>query len=1141
MLTLHEIRKSYEAAGFMQAALDGVSISFRDNEFAAVLGPSGSGKTTMLNIIGGLDHYGSGDLFIDGVSTKKYRARDWDTYRNNRIGFVFQSYNLIPHQTVLANVELALTLSGVSAEERRERAIRALEEVGLKGHIRKKPTQLSGGQMQRVAIARALINDPEIVLADEPTGALDTHTGKQVMDLLTAIAKDRLVVMVTHNGELAEQYANRIIHLTDGKVTSDSRPFDPAAERQRAGRKPRKAGMSFLTALSLSLSNLMTKKGRTFVTSLAGSIGIIGIAAILALTNGINAYIQDIERETLSVYPLSIQKSGFDFTSLLADFSDDARPEKIGGDSAKVKEQTFVGTMFSNRNNNDLKSLKVCLDQNEEELAPYVNAIQYQYDITPQIYLADTKDGVDQANPDSALSSYGLGATNSMFTLMGGSGGISIPGMPSPVAFHEMPDEKEMFERQYFVEAGRWPARYDETVLVLSADGSVTDLQLYTMGLRDRVQLKDMVESLMNGTESAVDIDEAGEYSYELLMSAEFRVACPADQYKYGETYGVWVDKSSDKAFMKSLVDAGLPLKIVGIVLPDPDATATTLSSGINYTPGLIGYLMEKAKGSPAVRDQIARPLVNVLTGKTFAEENEEAEDSSLFKFADLLNIDEDAIRKAFAVDASMFDFDLSSLGLGANGAGAGMGGLDLAGMDLSGLELPPFDPANIDLANMDLPALDLAGMDLPAPDLANMDLPPLDMAGLTAAIAGQTGVTPDQIAAIMAEALLGFLQEEAGNGVTDIGQVQADLQDYLVRGDVQAGMAAQLAGLVDPTAIQDQVSAALQQYMQAAMQTYMAQMGAAIKAYIGTVAQAYMAQMGGALQSYLGMAMQGYMGQAMAALGPQLAAQFMPQIQSQIEGAMKTAMAELPSQMQNAFSFDPDAFAEAFGLDMGEEELLELMQSIMNPQASTYERNLTALGFADPADPTQINIYPLNFDSKDEIEGFLARYNDRMEAEGEDGKVIHYTDLVGTMMSSVTDIINTISMGLIAFVAISLVVSSIMIGVITYISVLERKKEIGILRALGASRRNIREVFNAETLIIGFASGVLGIAVTLLISIPANVYVYDNYGIERIVRLPLYAGAALVAISMFLTFIAGLFPSQAAAHRDPVEALRSE
>jgi ABC-type lipoprotein export system ATPase subunit len=1140
MLTLNEIRKSYEAAGFTQTALDGVSISFRDNEFAAVLGPSGSGKTTMLNIIGGLDHYDSGDLFIDGVSTKKYKGRDWDTYRNNRIGFVFQSYNLIPHQTVLANVELALTLSGVSVEERRGRAIRALEEVGLGDHIRKKPTQLSGGQMQRVAIARALINDPEIVLADEPTGALDTHTGKQVMDLLTAIAKDRLVVMVTHNSELAEQHANRIIHLSDGKVMTDSHPFDPEAERQRAGSGTRKAGMSFLTALSLSLSNLMTKKGRTFVTSLAGSIGIIGIAAILALTNGINAYIQDIERETLSVYPLSIQKSGFDFTSLLADFSDDARPERIGGDSAKVKEQTFVGTLFSNRNNNDLKSLKVYLDQNEEEIAPYANAIQYQYDVTPQIYLADTKDGVDQVNPDSALSSYGLGASSSMFTLMGGSGGMSIPGMSGPVVFSEMPDEKEMFEHQYLLEAGRWPERYDETVLVLSADGSVTDLQLYTMGLRDRGQLRDMVEALMSGTESEIDADtEAGTYSYGTLMSAEFRVVCPADLYKYDETYGVWVDKSTDKAFMKSLVDAGLPLKIVGVVLPDPDATATTLSSGINYTPGLIRYLMDKAKDSAAVRDQIARPLVNVLTGKTFAEENEEAADSSLFKFADLLNIDEDSIREAFAVDASMFDFDLASLGLGTDMAG--LDGLDLAGMDLSGLELPPFDFASIDLANMDLPALDLAGMDLPAPDLANMDLPPLDLAGLTAAIAGQTGVTPDQITAIMGDALLAFLQEEAANGVTDPDQIQADLQAYIARGDVQANMAAQLAGLVDPTMIQGQVSAALGQYMDAAMQAYMEQMGATLEAYLGTVAQAYMAQMGGVLQSSLGAAVQGYMGQAMAALGPQLAAQFMPQIQAQIEEAMKTAMAKLPSQMQNAFDFDPDAFAEAFDLDMDEEEILELMQSIMNPQASTYERNLTTLGFADPADPTQINIYPVNFDSKDEIEDFLTRYNDRMEAEGEDGKVIHYTDLVGTMMSSVTDIINTISMGLIAFVAISLVVSSIMIGVITYISVLERKKEIGILRALGASRRNIREVFNAETLLIGFASGVLGIVVTLLISIPANIYVYDNYGIERIARLPLYAGVALVAISMFLTLVAGLFPSQAAARRDPVEALRSE
>lgn len=1037
MLQLIDIRKSYKTFDFTQTALDGVSIAFRHNEFAAVLGPSGSGKTTMLNIIGGLDHYDSGDLEIDGISTKKYKSSDWDTYRNNRIGFVFQSYNLIPHQTVLANVELALTLSGVSKTERTERAKEALKQVGLEDHVRKKPNQLSGGQMQRVAIARALINDPEILLADEPTGALDTQTSKQVMDLLTEIAKDRLVIMVTHNPELAEEYANRIIHLKDGQVTSDSNPFNPTEEEKREGREPRKASMSFLTALSLSFSNLMTKKGRTFVTALAGSIGIIGIAAILALANGINDYIQTIEQETMSIYPLTIQSSGFDLSSMIVD-TDGPTQNTTGG----IQERDVVESLFSYRRKNDLTTLKEYLDTNQDLISPYVHTIQYSYDITPQIYLPDTSNGVDQVHPDSILGAYGFGSSSGMGSLMSSFSGMST-GME---VFHEMPNNYDMFEYQYDILTGNWPQNYNEVVLVLSSNGTITDYELYSMGLKDRAELKTIVEAFMNNTDADITIDEENiELSYESLMAVEFKVVNPAEQYQYDEMYHVWVDKSGDKSYMSSLVENGLTLKIVGIVQPKEGITATTLSSGINYTPELIRYLMEEAAKTKIVQEQLANPTINVLTGRTFIEENEESTQAE-FNFSDIITIDQNAIKNAFKVDSSKINIDLS--------------GLNNLSIDMSGVSSPEFD-----------------------------------IMEMITSVANQVNIPADEIIAIMGSVLEDFLAEEASNGVTDPEQMLTDLPTYLAREDVQASISAQLSQVIDPTELESQINTGLQNYM-------------------STVMQAYMSQVVGTLQS---------------------------QIQSQLQQVLEGAMGQLPTQLQSAISIDTNAFANAFQLNMTQEELLDLMKSLMNTEESTYEQNLTLLGYADTELPSQISIYPLDFNSKKEVQTFLEQYNETMKANGDGDKAVSYTDLVGVMMSSVTDIVNMVSYALIAFVAISLVVSSIMIGVITYISVLERKKEIGILRALGASKKNIRQVFNAETLIVGFVAGMLGIVVTFLICSVANVIVYTEFGIANIAQLSIEAAGVLIGVSMFLTFIAGLLPSSAAARKDPVEALRSE
>ncbi|MCL2671875.1 MAG: ABC transporter ATP-binding protein/permease [Clostridiales bacterium] len=1094
MLQLHQIRKSYTTANFTQTALDGVTVAFRDNEFAAVLGPSGSGKTTMLNIIGGLDHYDSGDIEIDGISTKKYKDRDWDTYRNNRIGFVFQSYNLIPHQSVLANVELALTLSGVQKAERRARARQALAEVGLEDHIHKKPSQLSGGQMQRVAIARALINDPEILLADEPTGALDTQTGRQVMELLTRIAKDRLVIMVTHNSELAEQYANRIIHLKDGQVVSDSRPFRPFGEIC-SGRAVRRASMSFLTAISLSFSNLMTKKGRTFMTALAGSIGIIGIAVILALATGINAYIKNVEEDTLSLYPLTIQSAGFDLMRMFGDFGHAERSEEEAVEPDGVREWKIVNRMFARRSKNDLAALKTYFDENAQEMDRQVNLIHYMYDITPQIYLADTSGGVEQVNPDSILGGYGMSSGGGMGMSMG------FAGMSGMNMFHEMPGDRRLYEGQYDVLAGHWPESHDQAVLVLAHGNSITDYLLYSMGLRDRSELKAMVESFMNKEETSIASDEAGGlYSYDTLMSAAFKIIHPADRYQYDETYQVWVDKSGDKAYMKSLVDKGCPLRIVGIV--QPNSSSASLSSGINYSSDLIAYLIEQSAGKKVIRDQLAQPTVNVLTGKTFAEEMEDL--GSEFDFSKIISVDEEAFRSAMQIDASDFDFDLSNIRIGGSGFN----------FDPSAFDLDP------SLFDIDLSSL---GEFPPGTELPEFSI---DMAALLRAIAAEVNVPVEELRDVMYGILRDFLAEQAAQGITDPIQILANLAAYLSTPEVQAELSERLAEIVDPSMLQEQVMRGIQAYMQTMMQAYMAQMLNILQAQI-------QAQIQQTMQQVMVQAMQ----QILQTITSQIA-RGMRGAAAQIQRAIEDGLQQMSDQMKN---IDGAALVSAFQINMGEEDILALMASVMNPSESSYERNLSLLGYADPATPSQINLYPRNFESKKEALGILDRYNERMEWNGEPDKVIQYTDFVGVLMSSVTDIVDLVSYALIAFVAISLVVSSIMIGVITFISVLERKKEIGILRAIGASKQNIRLVFNAETLIVGFVSGVLGVVVSLLISSIGSAIVYNEFDIAGIAQLPILAVFILIAVSMFLTFIAGLLPASAAARKDPVEALRAE
>lgn len=1093
MLELRDICKSYTTGSFTQTALDHVSIAFRDSEFVAILGPSGSGKTTLLNIVGGLDHYDTGDLVIDGVSTREYKDRDWDAYRNNRVGFVFQSYNLIPHQTILANVELALTLSGVSRAERHERALTALEQVGLREHADKKPSQLSGGQMQRVAIARALINDPEILLADEPTGALDSKTSVQVMDLLTEIAKDRLVVMVTHNPELAEQYATRIVNLSDGVIRSDSDPFDPAVEATARAAKPaNKTRMSFLTALSLSFNNLMTKKGRTIMTAFAGSIGIIGIAAILALANGVNNYIASVEEETLSEYPLEIQSTGLDMTSMLvgasSELSGTSDAEGEGVDSVHVVD--MITNMLSSVSSNDLASLKEYLDSDECDIDQYTNSIEYSYDVTPQIYDSDTST-IHQVNPDSSFASLGISSQVSSNSIMSASMSTDV--------FYEMPSDPDLYEGQYDVKAGRWPESYNECVLVLTSSGGMSDFMLYTLGLRDEAELQAMVDQFAAEEDVTAPTDIV-DPPYDEILGVTFKLVNACDYYEYDAEYDVWRDKTDNTDYMRQLIDDGEEIRIVGIVQPSEDANASMLSTGINYPASLTQHVIDEAASTKIVQDQLADTGIDVFTGKEFGAEDD---DESGFSMDSLFTIDSAAISSAFSVDQSALTAGLGDMDLDLSNVSVDMS--SLPAFDASSIQI---DPSQIDLGNL---SFDLSGLDLS-----------LDGA--------EPAVDSSKISAAMSQAMEGFApwyatwrgQQLAQNPDADTS-IEAGLAAYFADPTVSEQLNTAIAGAIDTSGMQDQIASQVQQQVGSAVQQQLVpQIAAALSS---------------AIQSQLQTALQSYMTQTMTAVMTQMGTA----LQEQVGAAMNQSMSRLASNMASAMRIDEAAFANAFQFNMDEEDLTELMISMMGSGEATYKGNLAKLGYASMDEPSGIAFYPIDFDSKEHVLQILDDYNAHMEADGAEDKVITYTDIVGTLMSSVTTIVDMISYVLIAFVAISLVVSSIMIGVITYISVLERKKEIGILRAIGASKGDISRVFNAETVIEGLVAGLLGVGITALCCIPASAIVYSLFEVPDVAQLPWQAAVVLVLISVFLTFIAGIIPASSASRKDPVEALRSE
>lgn len=867
MLQLKNITKNYLSGDNKVQALKGIDIEFRENEFVSILGQSGCGKTTLLNIIGGLDRYTSGDLIINGKSTKEFKDKDWDTYRNHSVGFVFQSYNLIPHQTVLANVELALTISGVGKTERRKRAIEALQKVGLGDQINKKPNQMSGGQMQRVAIARALVNDPDILLADEPTGALDSKTSVQVMEILKEISKDRLIIMVTHNPELAEKYSSRIVKLLDGKIIDDSNPYKSSEEDVKKARnkkdKSGKASMKFTTAVRLSLNNLMTKKGRTFLTSFAGSIGIIGIALILSLSHGMQSYINRVEEDTLSSYPLTIQEASIDVTSMLEAMMGNGEKEEHNDN--KIYSRPIVNnileTVSTKLQTNNLEEFKKYLESGDTNIKDYINAIQYEYNLNLNIYKQNEDKTYQQVNPSKVFDELGFGemmeSRQSASSMMSGS-----MAMTQTDVWTEMLDNQNLLQSQYDVLAGNWPTKYNEVVLIVDENNEISDYTLYSLGIKDIKELNESMEKIKN--KEKVEAGESESYSYDDLLNYKFKILLNTDYYK--KSGNAWQDMSNDDEYMKNVVDNAEEITIVGIIKPNEETVSSSGAGMIGYTKELKEYVINKINETEIVKEQKENPNINVFTGIEFPENQNSS-------------------------------FDYSQL-------------------------------------------------------------------------------TDEQ------------------------------------------------------------------------------------RMYMSTLSEA---------------------------------------------------------------------------------ELAELMKNYAENSTATYDSNLSTLGVVDLNKPSTINIYPKDFESKDMITTRISEYNDKQTNDGKEENVITYTDIVGVMMSSVSTIINVISYVLIAFVGISLVVSSIMIGIITYISVLERTKEIGILRSIGASKKDVSRVFNAETLIIGLVAGLIGIGVTILLNIPINMVIKSMVGISNISKLPTKGAIILVAISVGLTMIAGLIPAKFAAKRDPVEALRTE
>ncbi len=1052
MIEIKKISKIYKTGGYEQKALDGVSVNFRKSEFASILGPSGSGKTTFLNIIGGLDNYTSGDIIVNNVSTKKFKDRDWDSYRNHRVGFIFQSYNLISHQTILRNVELALTLSGISKSERKKRAIKALKDVGLIKHINKRPNQLSGGQMQRVAIARALINDPEIILADEPTGALDSDTSIQIMDLLKDISKDRLVIMVTHNPDLANTYSSRIINIRDGKITSDSNPYDGKKEEkiENETSKAKKTKMSFLTALSLSFNNLMTKKARTILVSVAGSIGIIGIALILAVSTGFQNYVDSIQEDTLTSYPLMITQESADLASMLLSMQSGNREK---GDSEEVKEQQYITSMLSSVSTNDLKSFKKYLETNNDKIKDDISNIQYSYSVDPNIYTIDATNKLARINPSNLFSS-----------MMGNNTIMSTYSSMTSI-FSQMVDNREEIQKDYDMLKGRWPQNYDEMIIVLSEPNAISDLLVYSLGLRDTDELTKMVTSIMSG--EATDIhNEPKTFTYEDLLNIDLRLIMPSDTYRYNNKYNVYEDMTSDNAYMKKLYDNAIKLKIVGIVSPKEGITSMALNPGVAYTTDLIDYLIDYSSKTNIVQKQLENSEVDIFSGNKFDSEKNNFD----FQFTDLVKIDNEKLQQAFNINIDQKTLEKQT-------------------QDYM-LQINDSITTNIN------PAKELFSNNLNT--FANEIFNNID-----------------------GEFSLSDIDNIVNNYLNNSQSILSDMENkYIIPKDTfKLTYTGLLKGL-------------LQAYI-TGYNNYMLTLNPEFVIDSNNPKAIVIDELKNTIiKSYLNSAPIVSTTETMA--------------RTMTEALMKktvlTKIGELTTNLTNsfatAFNVDQEKIASAFTLNFSEDELSRVVNAMMNPTEKNQKSNLISLGYQDKEEPTYISFYFNSFDGKEHFLSFIDDYNKNVDSE----KEIKYSDTTGILMSSVKTIVNAVSYVLIAFVSISLVVSSIMIGVITYISVYERTKEIGILRAIGASKGNISSIFNAETFIIGLLSGLFGIGITYtLIPIINKVLHHFTGNIPLSASLRISNAIILIILSIILTLIGGIIPARAASKKDPVEALRSE
>ena len=1012
-----------------------------------------AGKTTLLNIIGGLDRYTSGDLIINGKSTKHFKDRDWDAYRNYKVGFVFQSYNLIGHQTVLSNVELALTIGGIPKKERRERAIKALEEVGLKDQIHKKPNQLSGGQMQRVAIARALVNNPDIILADEPTGALDTKTSIQVMEILKKISKDKLIIMVTHNPELAEKYSSRIIRILDGVITEDSNPIKENENIETKDKsKIGKTSMKFWTAFRLSLNNLLTKKGRTVLVAFAGSIGIIGIALILAVSNGFQNYVDHIQEDTLTSYPLTIMQQSTDIAGTLLSLTSGSGEND---NTTEVKEEQYISTMLSSLSTNDLKSFKSYLENNYSEVENDISNVKYSYSVDPLIYAKDATGKIAKLNPSNIFNS-----------IYGGSNILSSYSSFASV-FTQMIDDKEALNESYDVLAGRWPEEYNEMVIVLSEPNTISDLLVYSLGLRDTEELTDMITKAMSG--ETIDIkNESMTFSYEDLMNVKLKLIKPTDLYKYNETYDVYEDMSENEEYLEKSYNSATDLKIVGVVSAKQGVTTMALNPGVAYTSKLIDYIIDYSANTDIVKKQLADDTIDVFSGSKFDSKTNNFD----LNFEDLVEIDKQKLQSAFNINIDETKMQ--------NQTATYMNEIS----DAITTDIEPAKKAFMDGLNT----------------LAN---------GLFNSITDKIALS--NIEKVVADYLS---KDEANKIVTELES------KYVIPADT----------------FKTTYSGLLKGLLQIYINSYYATDPTLTEDAQNPVAVVYKEIVSGVITTYTeNIAIQGT-AETMA--------------KAMTEAVMKKTIltkvgeitSNLSSSIASSFNVDQDKISSAFKLKITEDEITRIVSAMMTKTETTAKSNLISLGYQDKEEPTYISFYFNSFDGKEHFEEFINSYNDKVKANGEDDKEIKYTDTTGILMSSVKTIVNAVTYVLIAFVSISLVVSSIMIGIITYISVYERTKEIGILRAIGASKHNISSIFNAETFIIGLLSGLFGIGITYsLIPIINSVLHHFTGNIPLNATLTLPNATVLIVLSIILTLIGGLIPAKAASKRDPVIALRTE